>query len=45
MTSIIEKWQSLSKKEKAGSEEKKDKSEGDAKLTKCKVPGSSIHGT
>uniref|UniRef100_A0A3Q4G050 URB1 ribosome biogenesis homolog n=1 Tax=Neolamprologus brichardi TaxID=32507 RepID=A0A3Q4G050_NEOBR len=34
MTSIIEKWQSLSKKEKAGSEEKKDKSEGDAKLTK-----------
>uniref|UniRef100_A0A3B4FUG2 URB1 ribosome biogenesis homolog n=1 Tax=Pundamilia nyererei TaxID=303518 RepID=A0A3B4FUG2_9CICH len=40
MTSIIEKWQSLSKKEKAGSEEKKDKSEGDAKLTKCKVPGS-----
>ncbi|XP_063349998.1 nucleolar pre-ribosomal-associated protein 1 [Pelmatolapia mariae] len=38
MTSIIEKWQALSKKEKAGSEEKKDKSEGDAKLTKCKVP-------
>uniref|UniRef100_A0A668T7V7 URB1 ribosome biogenesis homolog n=1 Tax=Oreochromis aureus TaxID=47969 RepID=A0A668T7V7_OREAU len=38
MTSIIEKWQSLSKKEKAGSEEKKDKSKGDAELTKCKVP-------
>lgn len=47
MTSIVAKWQSLSKKEKTNGEEKVTKTEGSAPQTdnKNEMPGNNIYRT
>lgn len=47
MTSIVAKWQSLSKKEITGGEENKTKTEGSAEQTdnKAKEPGNNLYST
>lgn len=47
MTSIVAKWQSLSKKDMTGGEEKKTKTEGGAEQrdNKSEVPGNNIYST